>query len=248
MKPIIGVTPDFNPGDRQDMGGKEPTYFLRARYTKAIEDAGGIPFILPLMFGGGVWRRIISQVDGLLITGSGADLAPENYGQKQRYKFKCMSTERTTLELGVSRVAHKADVPMLGICGGMQSIAVALGGTLFQDINSQIKNSIPHQPICSATKMTHSIQIEARSLLRRIAGKATIQVNSSHHQSVKNVPSCLRTTAVAPDGIIEAIEAPDKHFLLGVQWHPEFLYERHSIQKKLFRALIKAAQAFSKHK
>ena len=248
MKPIIGVTPDFNPGDRQDMGGKEPTSFLRARYTQAIEDAGGIPFILPLMPDVGAWRRIISQVDGLLITGSGADLAPENYGQKQRYKFKCMSTERTTLELGVSRVAHKADVPMLGICGGMQSIAVALGGTLFQDINSQIKNSIPHQPICSATKMTHSIQIEARSLLRRIAGKATIQVNSSHHQSVKNVPSCLRTTAVAPDGIIEAIEAPDKHFLLGVQWHPEFLYERHSIQKKLFRALIKAAQAFSKHK
>ena len=248
MKPIIGVTPDFNPGNCQDMGGKEPTYFLRARYTQAIEDAGGIPFILPLMPDVGAWRRIISQVDGLLITGSGADLAPENYGQKQRYKFKCMSTERTTLELGVSRVAHKADVPMLGICGGMQSIAVALGGTLFQDINSQIKNSIPHQPICSATKMTHSIQIEARSLLRRIAGKATIQVNSSHHQSVKNVPSCLRTTAVAPDGIIEAIEAPDKHFLLGVQWHPEFLYERHSIQKKLFRALIKAAQAFSKHK
>ena len=248
MKPIIGVTPDFNPGDCQDMGGKEPTYFLRARYTQAIEDAGGIPFILPLMPDVAAWRRIISQVDGLLITGSGADLAPENYGQKQRYKFKCMSTERTTLELGVSRVAHKADVPMLGICGGMQSIAVALGGTLFQDINSQIKNSIPHQPICSATKMTHSIQIEARSLLRRIAGKATIQVNSSHHQSVKNVPSCLRTTAVAPDGIIEAIEAPDKHFLLGVQWHPEFLYERHSIQKKLFRALIKAAQAFSKHK
>ena len=248
MKPIIGVTPDFNPGDRQDMGGKEPTYFLRARYTQAIEDAGGIPFILPLMPDVGAWRRIISQVDGLLITGSGADLAPENYGQKQRYKFKCMSTERTTLELGVSKVAHKADVPMLGICGGMQSIAVALGGTLFQDINSQIKNSIPHQPICSATKMTHSIQIEARSLLRRIAGKATIQVNSSHHQSVKNVPSCLRTTAVAPDGIIEAIEDPDKHFLLGVQWHPEFLYERHSIQKKLFRALIKAAQAFSKHK
>ena len=159
MKPIIGVTPDFNPGDRQDMGGKEPTYFLRARYTQAIEDAGGIPFILPLMPDVGAWRRIISQVDGLLITGSGADLAPENYGQKQRYKFKCMSTERTTLELGVSKVAHKADVPMLGICGGMQSIAVALGGTLFQDINSQIKNSIPHQPICSATKMAHSIQI-----------------------------------------------------------------------------------------
>jgi putative glutamine amidotransferase len=249
MKPIIGVTPDFNPGNCQDMGGKEPTYFLRARYTKAIEDAGGIPFILPFMPDTGAWRRIVSQVvDGLLITGSGLDLSPKIYGQKQRYKFKHMSIERATLELGISRFAYKADVPMLGICGGMQSIAVALGGTLFQDIDSQIKTSIPHQPTYSATKMAHSIQIEARSLLRQITGKATIRVNSSHHQSVKNVPSCLRTTAVAPDGVIEAIEAPDKHFFLGVQWHPEFLYERYSIQKRIFQALIKSARAFSKHK
>ena len=248
MKPIIGVTPDFNPGDRQDMGGKEPTYFLRALYTKAIEDAGGIPFILPLMPAVGAWRSIVSQVDGLLITGSGLDLAPETYGQKQRYKFKRMSAERATLELGVSRVAYKADVPMLGICGGMQSIAVALGGTLFQDIDSQIKTSISHQPTYSATKMAHRIKIEARSLLRRIAGKATIWVNSSHHQSIKDVPPCLRTSAVSLDGIIEAIEAPDRHFLLGVQWHPEFLYERHPIQKKLFQALIRSARAFSKHK
>ncbi len=248
MKPIIGVTPDFNAGDRQDMGGKEPTYFLRARYTKAIEDAGGIPFILPLMPDRAAWRRIVSQVDGLLITGSGSDLAPETYGQKQRYKFTRMSRERATLEIGISKIAYQADVPMLGICGGMQSINVALGGTLFQDINSQLHTSIPHQPTYSATKCAHSIQIEPRSLLRRIAGKATIQVNSSHHQSVKDVPSCLVTTAISIDGVIEAIEAQDKQFLLGVQWHPEFLYERHPIQKKLFQALIRAARAFSVRK
>ncbi len=248
MKPIIGVTPDFNAGDRKDMGGKEPTYFLRARYTKAIEDAGGIPFILPLLPERQAWRRIVSQVDGLLITGSGSDLAPETYGEKQRYKFTRMSSARAILELGISKIAYQADVPMLGICGGMQSINVALGGTLFQDINSQLNTSISHQPTYSATKIAHAIQIEPRSLLRRIAGKATIQVNSSHHQSVKDVPSCLFTTAVSPDGIIEAIEAPNKQFLLGVQWHPEFLYERHPIQKKLFQALIRAARAFSKRK
>lgn len=248
MKPIIGVTPDFNAGDRQDMGGKEPTYFLRARYTKAIEDAGGIPFILPLMPDRGAWRRIVSQVDGLLITGSGSDLAPETYGEKQRYKFKRMSTERATLELGVSKIAYQADVPILGICGGMQSINVALGGTLFQDIDSQLNTSIPHQPTYSATKTAHGIRIEPGSLLRRIAGKATIKVNSSHHQSVKEVPPCLITTAVSPDGVVEAIEAPDKRFLLGVQWHPEFLYERYPIQKKLFQALVRAARAFSTRK
>ena len=248
MKPIIGVTPDFNAGDRKDMGGKEPTYFLRARYTRAIEEAGGIPFILPLMPDRISWRRIVSQVDGLLITGSGSDLAPETYGEKQRYKFKRMSTQRATLELGVSKIAYKADVPMLGICGGMQSINVALGGTLFQDIDSQLKTSILHQPTYSATKTAHAICIEPRSLLHRIAGKTKIQVNSSHHQSIKDVPRSLVTTAVSPDGVIEAIEAPDKKFLLGVQWHPEFLYEKHPIQKKLFQSLVKAARTFSRRK
>ncbi len=247
MKPIIGVTPDFNAGTRKDMGGKEPTYFLRARYTKAIEDAGGIPFILPLMPDRDAWRTIVSQVDGLLITGSGSDLDPETYGERQRYKFTRMSKERATLELGVSKIAYDTDVPMLGICGGMQSINVALGGTLFQDIDAQLKTSIRHQPTYSATKTAHAIRIEPRSVLRRIAGKATIQVNSSHHQSVKDLPPCLITTAVSPDGVIEAIEAPDKHFLLGVQWHPEFLYERHPIHKKLFHALVRAARAFSKN-
>ncbi|MDA0738826.1 MAG: gamma-glutamyl-gamma-aminobutyrate hydrolase family protein [Nitrospirae bacterium] len=245
MKPIIGITPDFNPGDREDMGGKEPFYFLRARYAKAIEDAGGIPFILPLMPDRAAWKRIVSQVDGLLITGSGSDLAPETYGEKQQYKFKRMSMQRATLELGVSKIAYQADVPMLGICGGMQSINVALGGTLFQDIDAQIKTPIAHLPTYSATKTAHSIQIEPRSLLRRIAGKAKIQVNSSHHQSIKKVSKSLVTTAVSPDGVIEAIEAPDKNFLLGVQWHPEFLYEKHPIQKKLFQALIRAARSFS---
>ena len=170
MKPIIGVTPDYNAGDREDMGGKHPTYFLRARYLKAIEEAGGIPIILPLIDKPLVWKQILAQVDGLLFTGSGSDLSPGLYGEKQRYTFKRMSGERATLELGLAKLAYKNDVPTLGICGGMQSINVALGGTLFQDIDSQLKTSIPHQPTYAATKTAHSIQIEPRSLLHRIAG------------------------------------------------------------------------------
>lgn len=245
MKPIIGVTPDFNPGDRTDMGGREPTYFLRAQYTKAIEIVGGIPLILPLMGQSDAWRKIVAQVDGLLITGSGLDLAPELYGEKQRYKFKLMSHERSMLELGLAKIAYQEDVPMLGICGGMQSINVALGGTLFQDIDSQLNNCISHQPVYRATKTAHSIEIAPRSLLRRITGKVRIKVNSSHHQSVKDIAPRLIQTAVASDGVIEAIEAPQKRFLLGVQWHPEFLYDRDAIQKRLFRALINAARTFA---
>lgn len=245
-KPIIGVTPDFNAGNRKDMGGKEPTYFLRARYMKAIEDAGGIPVVLPLLSNKDAWRQVVAHVHGLLITGSGSDLAPELYGERQRHKFARMSRERATMELGIAKAAYRADVPTLGICGGMQSINVALGGTLYQDIPAQLKTSIDHLPAYSATKITHAIQIAPGSLLRRIAGKARMDVNSSHHQSVKKVASNLAQTAVAPDGVIEAIEAPDRAFILGVQWHPEFLYDRDPIQRRLFQALVKAGKNFSR--
>lgn len=241
-KPIIGVTPDFNAGDREDMGGKEPTYFLRARYMKAIEDAGGIPVVLPLLSNGAAWRQVVAHVHGLLVTGSGSDLAPELYGEHQRHKFARMSRERATMELGIAKAAYRANVPMLGICGGMQSINVALGGTLYQDIPAQFNTPIDHLPAYSATKTAHAVQIAPGSLLRRIAGKARVEVNSSHHQSIKRVASNLLQTAVAPDGIIEAIEAPDRVFVLGVQWHPEFLYERDPVQRRLFSALIRAAR------
>lgn len=244
-KPIIGVTPDFNAGNRKDMGGKEPTYFLRARYMKAIEDAGGIPIVLPLLSNKAGWRQVVSHVHGLLVTGSGSDLAPELYGERQRHKFARMSRERATMELGIAKAAYRADVPMLGICGGMQSINVALGGTLYQDIAAQLKTPIDHLPSHSATRTSHSVQIAPGSLLRRIAGKARMDVNSSHHQSIKKVASNLAQTAVAPDGVIEAIEAPDRAFILGVQWHPEFLYERNPVERRLFTALVRAARTFA---
>ena len=244
-KPIIGVTPDFNAGNRKDMGGKEPTYFLRARYMKAIEDAGGIPVVLPLLSNKDAWRQVVAHVHGLLITGSGSDLAPELYGERQRHKFARMSRERATMELGIAKAAYRADVPMLGICGGMQSINVALGGTLYQDIAAQLDTPIDHLPAYSATKITHAIQIAPGSLLRRIAGKARMDVNSSHHQSVKKVAPNLVQTAVSLDDVIEAIEAPARAFILGVQWHPEFLYDRDPIQRRLFSALVRAARTFA---
>ena len=245
MKPVIGITPDYNAGDREDMGGKEPTYFLRARYAESIEDAGGLPILFPLVTDKARQNQLLGQVDGLLITGSGSDLDPELYGERQCVPFRQMSQQRSDLELGLSKLAYRASVPTLGICGGMQSINVALGGTLIQDIAVQHSTEIAHLPPGSATKKAHGITIAPRTLLHRIVGKSKIRVNSSHHQSVKKVPGRLFTSAVAPDGVIEAIEAPQHPFLLGVQWHPEFLYKNDPIQKKLFQALIKAAKSFA---
>ncbi|WP_447985647.1 gamma-glutamyl-gamma-aminobutyrate hydrolase family protein [Nitrospira sp. Nam74] len=243
MKPIIGVTPDFNAGDRKEWGGKEPTYFLRARYIRAIEDLGGVPLILPLTADRAVRRTMLKGLQGLLLTGSGPDLPPRLYGERQRYEFGVVSRQRYTFELDMARMAADQALPVFGICGGMQAINVAFGGTLLQDIPSQVSAPLPHRSPLPATRVCHSVRVSAHSLLHRITRKQTLRVNSSHHQSVKQVAPSLIATAVAMDGVIEAIESPTHLFFLGVQWHPEFLYERHDVHRRLFQAFLKAAQA-----
>ena len=245
MKPVIGVTPDFNAGDREDMGGQEPTYFLRARYARAIEDLGGVPLILPLAADQQLRRQVLKGLDGLLLTGSGPDLPPSLYGERRRYRYKLMSRPRYEFELAMARLAADEGMPMFGICGGMQAINVALGGSLVQDIASQRAAALPHRGSGPATRLSHPVQVAPRSLLRRIVRHAQIRVNSSHHQSVSRLAPSLAVSAVAPDGIIEAIEAPQHPFLLGVQWHPEFLYERDSVHRRLFQAFLRAARAAS---
>jgi putative glutamine amidotransferase len=247
MKPIIGVTPDFNAGDREDMGGKEPTYFLRARYPRAIEAAGGVPVILPFTENPEDRRRLLQGLDGLLLTGSGPDLPPSLYGERRRFDYRVMSRERSEFELDMARLAVKAGLPVLGICGGMQSLNVALGGSLVQDIRAQVPSALAHQ-VGPATKPAHMVDVAPRTLLRRITREARLRVNSSHHQSVKRLAPSLIASAVAPDGVIEALEAAhaSRHpFLLGVQWHPEFLYDRDAVQRRLFLAFLKAARAAS---
>jgi putative glutamine amidotransferase len=242
MKPLIGVTPDFNAGDRKEWGGREPTYFLRARYVRAIEDLGGIPIVLPLVVELAARRRLLSHIDGLLLTGSGPDLAPELYGERQRYRFRVMSQRRATFELEMAQLARTADLPVLGICGGMQALNVAFGGSLYQDIDSQRPRPLRHRQSAPATELSHAVKIAPSSLLRRIVKTERLHVNSSHHQSVKEVAPSLTISALAPDGVIEAIESPSQRFLLGIQWHPEFLFDRHQRHRLLFEAFLEAAR------
>src|SRR6188472_2068676 len=160
MKPLIGVTPDFNAGDRKEWGGREPTYFLRARYIRAIEDLGGIPLVLPLAADLAARRR--------LLTGSGPDLAPELYGERQRYKFRVMSQRRATFELEMAQLARRADLPLLGICGGMQALNAAFGGSLYQDIGSQRSQPLEHRQSASAMQLSHAVKIVPKRLLHRV--------------------------------------------------------------------------------
>ncbi|MGE0644886.1 MAG: gamma-glutamyl-gamma-aminobutyrate hydrolase family protein [Nitrospira sp.] len=242
MKPVIGVTPDFHAGDRKDMGGPEPTYFLRARYVRAVEELGGIPLILPLVADPAARRRLLDGVDGLLLTGSGPDLPPRLYGERKRYKFPIVTARRADFELEVVRQAMVRDLPLLAICGGMQTVNVACGGSLFQDIPAQVPSAMDHRQKRKAIHVSHAVTVAPKSLLRKVVGSDTAMVNSSHHQSVKRVAPSLVESARAPDGIIEAIESPRHRFLLAVQWHPEFLFERHAAHRRLFEALLRVAR------
>ncbi len=243
MKPIIGVTPDFNAGDRKEWGGREPTYFLGARYVRAIEELGGVPLVLPLLGDRSTRRRLLQQIDGLLLTGSGPDLPPSLYGERRRYPFKTVSERRTNFELDMVHLAKEANIPLLGICGGMQTMNVACGGSLLQDIQSQVSTALQHRQHTRATHLSHTVAVTPGSLLRHIVRSVSMRVNSSHHQSVKAVAPSLVASALAPDGIVEAIESPTHRFFLGIQWHPEFLFDRHPLHRRLFEAFLRASRS-----
>jgi putative glutamine amidotransferase len=239
-KPLIGITPDLDPGDRDPNKRGEPTYFLRARYIKAIEDLGGVPVILPLAKDWKVRRQILRGLQGLLLTGSGPDLPPKLYGERQKFEYQLVSRTRYEFELDMARLAADSKLPVLGICGGMQAINVAFGGSLIQHIPSQVSAALEHR---GKRSFAHRVRILPKTLLHRIVKQPAIRVNSSHHQSVKQVAPTFVASAIAPDGVIEAIEAPSHPFLLGVQWHPEFLYGHDEVQRRLFRAFLRAASA-----
>ncbi len=234
MRPSIGITPDFTPADDKT----ESSFFLKSRYISVIEECGGVPLILPLTNSNELISLMLEKIDGVMLTGSGPDIDPALYEEEKRFDFKVMSLERTAFELSIARIAMEREKPIFGICGGMQMLNVAAGGSLYQDIASELPGSLAHQREAAGDLPTHPITIRTGSLLFKIAEKKDVIVNSSHHQCIKNVASGFMVNATSPDGVIEGIESIRKGFSIGLQWHPEYLFRNDPINRRIIEAFL----------
>ena len=238
MRPVIGITPDLGQTSARPGRPATPQYELKQAYTDAVLAAGGLPIVLPYSEDASAPQEALDLCDGLVITGGAFDIPAELYGAHAGVRMGPLKRGRTAFEQRVLRAALAADVPVLGVCGGMQLLAVELGGTLFQDIVQEVPGALDHEQRNDPREPGHAARIVPGSELASIVGRSEIEVNSTHHQAVKD-PGRARVCAVAPDQIVEAIELPDQ-FALGVQWHPELLAGNEHLA--LYRALVERAR------
>ncbi len=232
--PVIGITVDSEPP-----GGysKFPWYALRENYSTAVTRAGGVPVLLP---NEPVHvERFLERIDGLVVTGGAFDVDPALFGASLRHPSVSLKPVRTAFEFAVTRGALERDMPVLGICGGQQLLNVVLGGTLIQHIPDEITGALQHEQANPRDQPGHAVTVVPDTLLHLICGATELAVNSAHHQAAGEVGDGVVVDALAPDGVIEGIEAPGYTFCLGVQWHPEFSID--PADDKIFDALIAAA-------
>jgi len=211
-------------------------------YSQAILHAGGAPVIVPAAQDRRSLGAILDLVQGLILSG-GPDIHPRRYGEEPLAGLGEIDETLDQMELLAAALALEKNLPVLGICRGIQVLNVALGGTLYQDIASQVPDSICHTPKSDKAVNTHTVRIEAGSRLNKITGKREIWVNGKHHQAVKDLASGLFVTARAKDGIVEAVEFPGKRFAMAVQWHPEGTWRDDPFSRKLFSSFVQAAKA-----
>jgi putative glutamine amidotransferase len=234
-RPVIGLTLDA-----EQPGGysKFPWYALRSNYMAAIAGAGGLPLALPHL--PDLASQYLDRIDALVVTGGAFDVDPALYGDAARHATVTLKQGRTQAELALLEGALARNMPVLGICGGQQLLAVALGGSLIQHIPDAIPEALPHEQPNPRDEAGHVVAITPGTRLHAIVGRDSMRVNSSHHQAVRDPGPFAVIDAVAPDGVIEGIEDGRFHFCIGVQWHPEFLIDPGD--RRIFSALIAACR------
>lgn len=217
--------------------------YVNAAYIRAVQGAGGVPVLLPPQLDAESVRALWERLDGLVLTGGG-DIDPNRFGERPHGTVYEVSPARDELELSLVGSAMDAAVPLFAICRGIQVLNVALGGTLWQDLPSDVGIAVTHSQKERRDVATHPVTVTGETQLADVLGAHEITVNSFHHQAIRKLGGGLRDVAWAPDGVIEGVELPEAPALVvGVQWHPEDLVDRDAGARNLFRALIDAAAA-----
>ncbi len=229
-RPRIGLTLDV------DQAGV--TWTLKRAYAEAVTSAGGLPLPLPHLADAA--PELLALCDALVVTGGDFDVPPELYGEARRPACGPARPERTAAELALLRLALASDLPLLGVCGGMQLLAVALGGSLHQDLEADLGLGGHQQPRPKDVP-SHEVVVAAGTLLAGLVGAGSLRVNSTHHQAVRQPGRGALVSARAPDGVIEAIEVPALRFALGVQWHPEAAGRHEPRHAAIYAGLVAAA-------
>lgn len=236
---MIGITADVSiaPASAADRR-EDPSLFLPQRYLTAIARAGAVPVVVFLPHVKSALGHLLDRLDGLVLSGGNFDIHPHYYGERAIKELGAIKAARTAFELEMTIAALGRDLPVLGICGGAQAINVALGGSLYQDIASQIPAAGAHERGALPHPIDHPVRIEAGTKLFGILGHKKLTVNTTHHQAVKRLGRGLIVNALAADGVIEGIESTEHRFVLGVQWHPEVLAPRRRLHRRLFSSFV----------
>jgi putative glutamine amidotransferase len=239
MRPLIGIP--CHAIIRAETG--RPIYANNRAYVHALESAGGVPILIPMLKDLNILKALLTRLDGLLLPG-GIDLHPGRYGEAAHPLSEEADPELDEFEMNLAFLALQMDLPILGICRGMQLINVALGGSLYQDVSNQYPDCIAHSHRnLERTHLAHHITIEPGSRMEKVLGTQEVMVNSLHHQAVKDPGKGVCITGRAVDGIPELLEVPGYRFVMAAQGHPEEIYTREPAFARLFSAFVQACSS-----
>lgn len=217
-------------------------FYLARHYSEAVEAAGGAPVHISLIPNSEYIDSIVEGLDGILLPGSDSDIDPLRYGQEPHPELGSVHVIKDQTDLLVIEAAERKRIPLFAICFGMQVLNVSRGGTLIQDIRSQVPDAIKHEQGVPRERPSHRVRMLESTRLANIAGAVDAIVNSHHHQAIESVGADLVATAWSSDGVIEAIEDPRAdRFVMAVQWHPELGWETDGLSQRLFQTFVNEA-------
>ena len=245
-RPLIGIPGQTLQAIDGIPEGLPHSWVMNSRYHLAAAEAGALPVMLPLLAEDPeTLRALYDRLDGLLLAG-GVDMDPTSFGEQPHPRLGRTDPARDVVELTLAKWAIAERKPVFGLCRGHQVLNVALGGTLWQDIDAQVPDALKHDYFPTAgyarNYLAHEVSVAPGSRLHAAFEAPTIQVNSMHHQAVKALAPGLQVSARSADGLVEALEAEGEHFLVGVQWHPEVFEHSDARTRRLFQAFVEAAR------